>query len=479
MAEQASAQDRRSSIWWIVALGIAALVAMLSWGMVRARSARLEREEEARRRLEVGLNKVKVAHPRRGSIRATLELTGTLRSARDVKVLPEVAGKLVGPPASRGQLVKQGDVLAELESDTFRAQLEQADSAVAVATAALRQAEVARDNARRERTRLKGLEASDAVSRRDVDNAEAMLQSAEAQLQLARAQLEQARAARTLARLQLEKALVRAPFAGVVVDDYGLAKGQVVGPTVPVSRIVDMTDLRVSVRAGERDLPRLKSGQKVELRVAPYGERVFLGKVLVVGPAVDPATRTAELEIAVENVSEGDDWLLKPGMFVRATIIVDERSDIMILPASAIILSDGQQMVLVGKPKAELHVRLDPARMRMKGVKIGDVARALKLAEPPKGYLIRLPAGAADMCRNATVSIGETSVRVSDVAELYPAYVAKLEARSVVLGIRSGEDVEVVSGLKLDELVVTSVSKLLAEGEEVELDMVAEAEVSK
>lgn len=479
------AHRSRASVWALVALALVAAAGMLCWGVVRARTERLAREEEARSRLEAGLQRVRVERVgRRRPLRSVVELTGTIRSARELRVLPEIAGRLSKAPAERGRAVKQGDVLAELESDTLQAQLAQAEAALSVATAALMQAEVARANARRERERLKGLEASEAVSRRDVDNAEAMLQTAEAQVQLARAQVEQARAARTVARLQLDKALIRAPFDGVVADDYGLAQGQIVSPAAPVSHLVDMAHLRVTARAGERDLPRLRGrGQKAELRVASWGGRVFPGEVLVVGPALDPATRTATVEIAVENLFERGDWLLKPGMFAQATIVAEERTQAMVLPASALTLAGGKDAVLVARPSREIHVRPDPARMRSRGVTRGQILSALGLSAGSggrtAGALLRLPESGRGLDAVQGLALGASGVRLGDVADVAAVTVARLEAKPVELGLRAGELVEVASGLEPGELVVSSGTRLLAAGDEVEIELESGAEASE
>jgi RND family efflux transporter MFP subunit len=412
--EDVPARSRTGVVIAGVLTAAVALVGLLVWGINRRQEQRELAERTASEQLRSGVPSVAASPVRKvAALRRTVELAATLRSASAVTVLPEIPGKLAAVRVGRGDRVSEGEVLAVVETDTLEAHVEQAKAALGVATAASKQAQVGRDNAAREHDRIERLVLSKSVPNREADTAKAAFDAAEAQLELALSQVEQARAALRLAELQLEKATIRAPFAGVVADDYNLTVGQMIGPQVPVARLVDMEDLRATARAAERELPRLHPGQKVEVRVAAHGRRPFPGKVLAAGPAVDPVSRTAVVEIAVENVVEEGDYLLKPGMFAEASVTIEERADVLAVRRESVVLREGRETVLVARP-----------------------------------------------------------------AEGTPAGLSRLESRPVTTGLRSGEWVQIASGIEEGELVVTSSPGLLEPGAEVRLEGSAAAGAS-
>ena len=350
MSENSRDGSGSKPVWPVLVLVAvaAALVLLVVLGMGRAARQRAEEERKAAERASASVPTVKVTRTRRlERLLEHIELSGTLRGAREVMVLPEVPGKLERVSVKRGREVRAGEVLAIVESDTLRAQLEQVKAALSVTMSGARAARVARDNAASDRERLRGLEKTGSASDREVEGAETMLKTAEAQVALAESQIEQAQAAVRLAQIQLKKAIIAAPFAGMVADDFNHTAGAMVGPLVPIARIVEMQHLRIDLRASERDLVRLRDGQTAEIRVASAPDRTFQGVVLVAGPTIDPMTRTGPVEIALENVVEGGEYLLKPGMYSDVSIAVNERTNVLAVPPSALTTIEDKDSVLV------------------------------------------------------------------------------------------------------------------------------------
>lgn len=109
--------------------------------------------------------------------------------------------------------------------------------------------------------------------------------------------------------------------------------------------LMDISKVKVKVEVPERDIAKLIVGQKVEVRVDPYPGRVFSGKVRRINPAADPMARTFEVEVELPN----PDMALRPGMFARVKITVQEKEDVTLVPISSLIEEGGSPQVFVVK----------------------------------------------------------------------------------------------------------------------------------
>ncbi len=490
-----SGSDVPAGRFWLIPAVItlaAVLVVVVIIGMRRAEAQRAEEERKAAERAKASIPTVKVGKVARVKLMLDrAELSGTLRASRDVMVFPEVPGKLERVAVKRGREVRAGEVLAVVESDTLRAQLEQVNAALAVAMSGARVARVGRDNAASGRERVRGLEKTGSASEREVEGAETMLQTAEAQVALAESQIEQARAAVRLTKLQLEKAVITAPFAGTVADDFNHTAGAMVGPGLPVARIVEMQHLRIDLRASERDLARIRNGQKADVRVASSPGRVFEGIVLVAGPVVDPMTRTAPVEIAVENVVEEGEHLLKPGMYADVSITVGVRTNVLAVPTEAVTTSGDRDVVLAVRfhetqqtgaaaGGGGLVYSLDSGAIG-KGLKSGVLleirpgsVRGEVVITSEGGGEVLLVASSHRVEKPGGPEEAEGVKGVED-AEVVEEQVATEDIYIVVAlpvekGLRSGDRVEIISGVEEGELIVTAGARVLAPGSKVRVE---------
>ena len=135
---------------------------------------------------------------------------------------------------------------------------------------------------------------------------------------------------------------VRAPFSGIVSERL-IKKGNMVATHAPTFRLTDFDPLLAVMHVPERELNKLRKGQRAELRLdALYGE-VFTGAIKRISPIVDPTTGTFKVTIEVRNRSRQ----LKPGMFGRIRIVYDTRTDVLLVPKEAILAEDDESAVYV------------------------------------------------------------------------------------------------------------------------------------
>jgi HlyD family secretion protein len=226
-----------------------------------------------------------------------LELAGDLRPELASDLAFKIGGQLLSVKVERGQRVKKGQILALLSDGEARAQLAQAEAAVAQARAQLA---LARDNEAR---------AATLVAANAAPGSQAI--AVKLQAETAEAALLQAQAARDLAATQLANHQLKAPFDGELtkVPD---GTGMIVGAGTPLFRLETLDKLLLRATVTEADVDRIKLGDAVTIE-GNNGHKV-VGKVRLVLRSLD-SSRRAPIEISVPN----QDQSMIAGSYVRAT----------------------------------------------------------------------------------------------------------------------------------------------------------------
>lgn len=147
-----------------------------------------------------------------------------------------------------------------------------------------------------------------------------------------------------------ERVRIRTPFGGTVIERIA-TQGSYVETGSGLYRVADLSTLWVQLDAYESDLPVLKAGQRVSLRVKALPGEVFQGRVTFVDPVLDPQTRTARVRIEVKN----QDRRLRPGMFVEASVQSDAAGSEtpLVIPATAPLFTGRRSVVYVEVLDAE------------------------------------------------------------------------------------------------------------------------------
>jgi membrane fusion protein (multidrug efflux system) len=246
--------------------------------------------------------------------RASLEVqaVGSLAANEATTVRPEIPGRIAAIHFREGQRVRAGERLVGLEADEYRARLAQS----------VAEADLARLNFQR----AEDLYRQKAGSKQDYDSAIAKLKAAEA--------------TRELDQVRLAKTEITAPFAGVL----GLRRvspGDYIEAGDVMVSLVNDDPVKLDLRLPERYANSVRPGHRVRLRVDALPQREFSGEVYAVDPALDSATRTLVVRAKVPN-GEG---LLRPGMFVRATTVLEQRDQALWIPEEAIVPRGARQFV--------------------------------------------------------------------------------------------------------------------------------------
>jgi multidrug efflux pump subunit AcrA (membrane-fusion protein) len=127
-----------------------------------------------------------------------------------------------------------------------------------------------------------------------------------------------------------------------VIDAIDVSLGQSVEPATVLFRIGDRSQVNVVARVYEEDLGKVRVGQDTTVRTLSYPDRAFVGKISLVGPTLDPLSRTVEVWISLAN----PDGLLKPNMFARVGIVLRQQQALSV-PTAAVIEANGEKFVFV------------------------------------------------------------------------------------------------------------------------------------
>jgi membrane fusion protein (multidrug efflux system) len=258
-----------------------------------------------------------------------LKASGELEARDETSVAAEVAGRVTRILVDEGGAVAGGGVV--LETDPERRQLE---LDAAIARVAQAQATLQKDQ--RQTERVRELFQSNVASKAALDDAETALRLAVAQADAERAQ-------RGVARRALEDASVKAPFAGLVSRRH-VNVGEFVQPGTKLFDLVSLDPIEAIFHLPEVDSGRVRLGQPVEISLSPFPGELFRGEVSVVSPTIDPTTRTLRVKALIPN----PDGRLRPGLFARASLGVELRKGLVMVPEDALLQrSDGQVLFVL------------------------------------------------------------------------------------------------------------------------------------
>ena len=290
---------------------------------------------------------VEFATVKRAAVSEQIVVVGNLIGEATVEVVPRVNGRLQVVNVKLGDSVSKGQIIARVEDREIQEQVRQAEASYQVSQASIRQREADLKLAKTNLDRSRSLFERQLLPQQTFDDTEARYQAALAQVDLAKAQFEQAKARLDELKITLSNTIIVSPVDGFVGKRF-LDPGAFASTNVPVVSVVDISRVRMVANLVERDVRRVPTGTGANVEVDAFPGEKFRGRVSRIAPIFDPATRTAEIEIEVPNAG----FRLKPGMYARVQLTVDQRADALTVPRSALVAVDGKNGVFVAvKPE--------------------------------------------------------------------------------------------------------------------------------
>lgn len=324
----------RKKLWVGVISGLVVLVAVL----VAIKAGQIVKMVKAGESLVPPPEPVSSATVERVEWAATREAIGTLVAEQGVTLGAELPGTVREIAFESGSQVGKGAVLVKLDTSSEQAQLAAATADAALARISLERAQ---------------------TLRRGEANAQADLDAAQARAK-------QANAAVANLEATIAKKTIRAPFAGRI-SIRQVELGQIVAPGTPVASLQSVSPIHADFWVSQRALADVKPAQQVRMRTDAFPDAHWDGRITIVNPEVDVATRNVRIRATFAN----PDGRLRPGMFVNVEVVSPEKKPVLIIPATAVIFAPhGDSVFAIEEKKDEAGKVRTVAHQKF--VRLGD-----------------------------------------------------------------------------------------------------------
>ena len=389
---------------------------------------------------------VEIANVNETTIVETVSATGKIQPEIEVKISSEVSGEIIALNVIEGQVVKKGDLLVKINPDLYTSGYNRTLSNLSGTKANLSQADASFKEAKANYDRNKTLFEKGIISKSDWDKAIASFEVAKANKQSAYFNVQSASATVNEAKDNLGRTTIYAPADGTIsvlnveLGERVLGTQQMAG--TEILRVANLNNMEVEVDVNENDIVKIKVGNEAKVEVDAYLKKQFKGVVTSISNSASStltADQVTNFKVKVRILKESYQDLLegkpatyspfRPGMTATVDIITKTRANVLAVPISSVVVKSDTTAV--------------------KGFKVEDEAE--KKAAPKSDKKLEC-----------------VFVKVGDKAKI----------RIIKTGIQDDTNIEVLSGLKKGDVVITgpfsTVSKDLNSGDKVTTDKVEE-----
>jgi membrane fusion protein (multidrug efflux system) len=308
---------------------------------------------------------------------STISISGDLRSLSTIDIKPEVGGRLTAVYFQEGDLVRKGQLLAELDPANYQLAYDQAAATLSVAEAGLERARISAEHVATEKIRADNLLSSGGITQKDHQAAVTSVKEADSQVRLAKAQCAQAQAALAIAEKALKDCKIVAPAQGNVQKRF-FDKGSLLSPGVSLYTLVDNGRLELESIVPSYQLASIRLGQNAVFKTPTWGERIFKGVVSAINPTVESDNRSVKVILRIANPG-GE---LRSGMYARGEITTGFKSKALVISRDSLIPEkegvDDAGVYVVREGKAhQLRVQIGDSQQDQvwvrKGLEEGDL----------------------------------------------------------------------------------------------------------
>lgn len=269
----------------------------------------------------------------------TLYAVGSISAVQGAMLAAEVAGRVTEIDFESGAKVNKGDLLLKIDASSEIAQLHSAQADAALAKADLKRAQ--------------NLAKGNVIAQADFDSAQAKFAAAQASVENMQA--------------IIDKKEIHAPFSGIAGIRY-VNPGQQVAAGDKLVELQTLDQVYADFSLPQNALAKVKVGETVDITTDAIPGREFAGKLTAVNPAVDPTTRSVQMQASLDN----KDHALRPGMFARVQVMLPEKNSTLYIPATAVAYAPYGDSVYVIEKKQNEKTKKDELILRQQFVRLGD-----------------------------------------------------------------------------------------------------------
>jgi HlyD family secretion protein len=362
--------------------------------------------------------KVQADKVQKSDITSVATANGKIAPITDVKISAYVPAKIIRLPVEEGDLVKRGQLLVQLDDTEYRAATNQAKAQLASAKASLEQAQLVYE-------RKKELFEKKLSSKEQYD-------MAKTDLDLAKARHEQAVASLDQAKYNLSKTTITSPMNGIVTS-LNAEVGEIVmigtmnNPGTVIMAVSDMSEIEAEVEVDETDIAEVKLGQEAEIEIDAYPDTVFKGEVTEIGHSarisgLGTQDQVTNFLVKVKLLDEVP--RIRPGMSASVDITTNSRVDALNVPIQAVVMREEKSDTLTAKEKEKEGALASANTLPKKGNKKGKKEK-------------------------------------KEVEGVFVVKEGRAKFVEVKTGIADQQNIELVSGINEDDMVVTGTYKIL------------------
>jgi RND family efflux transporter MFP subunit len=298
-----------------------------------------------------------------------LLVTGELQADKEALVAADAAGKVLRAPMERGTVVKQGEVLVQLDDRSAKLALDEAQANENLA-------QVHYDLAENDVNRNKSLADAHAIAASEFQRYQSEQKARAAELQLAKVRVENA-------QKTLNDTTIRAPFSGIVAERL-VQVGEYVRNDTAVAKLIDIHTLRLLLNIPEPSVSSIHVNQEVSFTLSSFPDHAFNGKVARVSPAVRNASRDMLIEALIDN----SDNVLRPGFFASAKVRLEDAPAVAVPAAAVRKQGDSHKVFVVENGHAvERLVQMGESTASLVEIRGGIKAQESIVLTPPD-YLV-------------------------------------------------------------------------------------------
>jgi HlyD family secretion protein len=387
---------------------------------------------------------VEIANVNAITVIETVSATGKIQPEIEVKISSEVSGEIIALNVKEGQVVKKGDLLVKINPDLYTSGLNRTVAGLSQTKAGLSQADASFKEAKSNYERSKTLYDKGIISKSDWDKSIGAFEVAKASKEAAYFNVQSASATVNEAKDNLGRTIIYAPADGTVsvlnveLGERVLGTQQMAG--TEILRVANLNNMEVEVDVNENDIVKIKVGDQANVEVDAYLKKQFKGVVTSISNSASSALtadQVTNFKVKVRIVKESYQDLLegksatyspfRPGMTATVDIITKTKTNVLAIPISAVV------------------VKSDTTAVKTEDIKVEDESDKKSLPKSDK-------------------KLECVFVKVGDKAKI----------RIVKTGIQDDANIEILSGLKKGDVIITgpytTVSKDLNSGDKVNTD---------
>lgn len=288
---------------------------------------------------------VEIAVAKKGSISSWILTTATLEPDSQVTLVSETNGTVEKLYVEEGSVVREGQIIVQLEAREKQV--------------ALQKANIRLQNATMELDRKQKSYDQKIISQSEYDKAKFEMEVAESE--------------KKSAEVEIDRITIRAPFSGIITERY-IEKGQTIQVQTQLFTLVDRDPLKAKIYLPEKEIFGIEENQIVNLALNAQKDVKFQGRVRQVNPSVDPKTGTVKVTVEVTQAPEA----VRPGSFIDVKLVTQRHENSILIPKKALIEEAGEKYVFVISKGAATRKNVDIGFMDdqsaeiLKGVNTGD-----------------------------------------------------------------------------------------------------------